>query len=148
MKPLSNRHRAFITAYMVDLDPVTSYKEVYKVGHSTAKTNGNKLLSHTAIKAEIDARLEKQSVSSARTKPFIMDKMAYLSQKAEGKGQYQTSLNCYKEIATLMGHYGQEQGADGYVKLIQVLTQNIQINTGGTNRGNSDDGDEEVIDIP
>ena len=129
MNSLKTAEKAFVTQYLLDFNGTKAYQRIKpNTGFESAKTQGSRMLSRVHVKAEIDKRMENQELSTSRTKPFIMDKMVEISDKAEVKGNYQTSLNCWKEVATLQGFYGQSGDGEGYVKLIQTITQNIQIN--------------------
>lgn len=126
-KALSVPERAFITAYLKNMNGTQAYLQIRpKTRADTANRYASRLLSNVHIKAEIDRRMSKCESSSTRTKDIILDRYDSLSKKAEDKGQIQTALNCTKETAVLMGFYGAESN-DGYVQLIQQIT-NIQIN--------------------
>ena len=106
MKPLTTPEKAFVSAYLTDLNGTKAYMKIRpETSHMTAKTLASRMLSKVHIKEYIDSKLEKRESLNGHTKDKIIERYDGLITKAENKGQIQTAINGVTKIAEIKGHF-------------------------------------------
>jgi hypothetical protein len=100
----------------------------------TAEVNASKLLRKTEVVEELKRRIDVVKAQSPCNRQKILDRFEHLGSLAEKEKQFTASIHANREIAKISGLYEQNSNDDGYIRLIQKITNikvdSVQINSG------------------
>jgi len=140
---LNNMEKAFVRAYIENsFNGTRAYLSLKpETKPESAGVMATRMLRKVKVKEEIDRILERGEPNNQFTREKILGRFEHLGSLAEKEKQYTASIHANREIAKIAGLYEQDSNGDGYIRLIQQIT-NIQINT----EPSAKQGD--IIDLP
>lgn len=128
MPKLNPTQKAFVIEYLKNGHNATrAYLKIRpNVTYDTAANNGSRMLGYSVVKAEIDKRQEKESISSLASREYLIKQAHDLGLKAENHEDIGNALKSV-ELKGKLNRVFTEDKDDGtnYQTLIQSLTINI-----------------------
>lgn len=96
-KPLSARHRRFVSEYLTDLNASAAYKRAgYVAEGSSADTSAARLFRNVQIKSAIEAAMKKRADEAEISARYVLESIKRVAETAEAKNRLSDALRGYE----------------------------------------------------